>query len=61
MDSGATSHMIISEENMTNLKESKTRVTVGDSKTITGTKGVNWHGYQRRDRKFHHCHYQIWL
>ena len=37
VDSSATSHMINSEENMTNLKNTETRVTVGDSRTLTGT------------------------
>ena len=29
-------HMVNSEENMTNLKDTETRVTVGDRRTITG-------------------------
>ena len=33
-DSDATSHMVNSEEDMTNLKDSETGVTVGDSRTI---------------------------
>ena len=31
---GATSHMVNSEENMTNLKNAKTRVTVGDCRIL---------------------------
>ena len=40
-DSGVMSHMVNSEENITNLKDSETRVTVGDSRTIARTKRVN--------------------
>ena len=36
-----------------NPKDEEIRVTVGDSKTLTGTKLEVWHGYQRRDRKLH--------
>ena len=35
-DSGVTSHMVHPEYNMTNLKDSETRVSVGDSRTETG-------------------------
>ena len=45
--------MVNSEENITNLKDAKTRVTVGDSRTLTGGKGGNWHGYQRHAGKIH--------
>ena len=45
--------MAKSEENMTNLKDAKTRVTVGDSRTLTGGKGGNLHGYQRHAGKIH--------
>ena len=38
---------------MTNLKDVETRVSIGDSITITGTKRGNWHGYQIRDGKLH--------
>ena len=34
-DSVATSHMVNSEENMTNLKNDETRVTIGDIRNIT--------------------------
>ena len=46
--------MLNSKENMTNIKNSETRVTTGDSRTITGVKHGDWSGYQRRDRKLHH-------
>ena len=39
---------------MTSLKDSKTRVTIGDSRTLTGEKCGNCRGYQRRDGKLHH-------
>ena len=45
--------MVNLEENMTNLKDSETRFTVGDSRTLTGKKCGDWHGYQRRDGKLH--------
>ena len=35
--SGDISHMVNLEENTTNLKGAKTRVTLVDSRTITGT------------------------
>ena len=34
-DSGATSYIVNLEENMTNLKDAETQVTIGDSRTIT--------------------------
>ena len=45
--------MVITEVNATNFKVVKTRVTIGDSRTLTGEKRGNWHGYQRCDRKLH--------
>ena len=39
-----TSHMLNSEYHMTNLKDTETKVTVGDHKNITGTKYGDWHG-----------------
>ena len=45
------SHMVNSEENMTNLQETKTQVTIGDSRTLTGEKSGDWHGYHRREVK----------
>ena len=53
-DPGAKSHMVNSEGNVMNLKDYKTRVTVGDSRTLTITIPDNWHEYQIRDRKFYH-------
>ena len=46
---GATSHILNSEENMSNLKDSKTLVTVGYSRKITGAKCGNWHIWHRLD------------
>ena len=37
----------------TNLKDSETQDTVGESKTITGAKRGDWHGYQIHDLKMH--------
>ena len=34
------SHMVKLEENMTNLKDDKRKVTVGDSRTFSGTTGT---------------------
>ena len=45
--------MINLEENMTNLKNDETRVTVGDNRTLTGTKGGDWNRYKRREGKTH--------
>ena len=53
VDSGATSHMVKSEENMTNLKDAKTRVTVGYIRTLTGTKCDNCNIWKKRDGKIH--------
>ena len=53
VDSGATSHMVNSEENMTNLRDAETRVTIGDTRTLTGKKRGNWYIYQRRGIKLH--------
>ena len=52
-DSGATSHMVNSEEKITNLKNVETQVTVGDSITITREKLRNWKDYLRDDGKIH--------
>ena len=46
--------MVNSEDNMTNLKDTKTKVAVGDRKNITGTKRGDSHGWQKRNRKLHH-------
>ena len=45
--------MINSGENRTNLKDDKTRVAVGYSRAITGTKRGDWNGYQIHDGKLH--------
>ena len=45
--------MVNSEENMTNLKDTKTRVTVGDSRKFTRKKRGDWHGWKKRDLKPH--------
>ena len=39
---------------MTKLKYVEAWVTVGDSRTLTGGKHGNWHGYQRRYEKLYH-------
>ena len=52
-DSGAISHMVNSEENMANLNNSETQVTVGDSINLTGKTHGDWNGYQRRGKKVH--------
>ena len=54
VDSGATSHMVNLEENMTNLKNAKTRVTVRDCKTITRTKFGDWQGWQKHSKNIYH-------
>ena len=48
------SHMVKPEENMMNLNNAETQFTVVDSRTHNSTTRVNWHSYQRRDRK-HDC------
>ena len=52
-DSGTTSHKVNLEENMTNLRDSETRFTVGESRTLTGTKYGNWNGCQIHDGQIH--------
>ena len=47
------SRMVTSEENMSNLRNAETIVTVGDSETITGTKCGNWHQYHKHDGKLY--------
>ena len=46
--------MLNPEENMTNLKDAKAQVTVGDIRTPTRTKRGNWHICQKRDRKLNY-------
>ena len=43
--------MVNLEENMTNLKDTETKVTVGDRKTLTRTKYGDWHVWHKCDRK----------
>ena len=52
-DYGATQYMVNLEENMTNLKDAKTRVTIGYRRKLTGKKHGDWHGYQRYDGKLY--------
>ena len=54
IDSSAMSHLVKSEENMTNLVDEETRVTVGVSRTLTGTKRGIWHDYHKHDVRLHH-------
>ena len=51
-DSGATSQMVNSEGNMTNLKDIETRFTIGDSRTLT-KKRDDCYGYHIHDGKLH--------
>ena len=46
--------MVTTELNMTNLRNSKTFVNIGDSGTPNVTKRGVWHVYQKRDGKIHH-------
>ena len=52
-DSGAMSHIVKFEQNMTNLNIAETRIAIGDSITLTGKRCGDWNGYQRRDGKLH--------
>ena len=45
--------MVNSEDNMTNLKDSETKVTVGDRKNLTGTKPRDWNSWQEHNGKLH--------
>ena len=45
--------MVKLEYNMTNLKDTKTRVTLGDSIPITSKKRGDWYGYDKEDEKLH--------
>ena len=51
MGSSDISHIVNTEEKLTNLHDAETRVTVGDSRTLNRTKHCNLHGYQKRDGK----------
>ena len=52
-DSGSTSHMVNSLENMTNLREVKTVVNTGKKKTMMGSLQSDWKEYHKRDGKFY--------
>ena len=39
---------------MTNLKNTKTKVTVGYRKNLTGTKRGEWHGWQKFNGRIYH-------
>ena len=43
--------MVNSEEKMTNLKDSETRVTLGDIIILTRKTHENWHDWQKHDGK----------
>ena len=45
--------MVTTEENITNLSDEETEITVGYSRTLTGTKHGNWHRYHKYDKKIH--------
>ena len=51
MNSSAMTQMVTLVENMMNLKDEETLVTVGDSRTLTGIKHGNLHGCHKPDRK----------
>ena len=39
---------------MTNIKDTKAKVALGDRKTLTGTKYCDRHIWQKRNKKLHH-------
>ena len=41
------SHMVNVKENMTNVQGTETKVAVGDSETLTGTKDGYWPDYHK--------------
>ena len=53
VDSSAKLHMVNLEDNIMNLRDSKKRITLGYSGTLTNTKCGNWNGYHRRDTKLY--------
>ena len=53
VDSGTTSHIVVLEENMTNICNAKILFPIGDIGTLAGTKHGNRHGYQERYVKLH--------
>ena len=52
-ESGATSYMVNSLKNITNLREVKTVVKTGNDKMMRGSLQSDWKGYQKRDGKFY--------
>ena len=46
--------MVNSEDDMMNLKDTKTKVTVGDCKNLTVTKRGDWHDWKKYNTKLHH-------
>ena len=45
--------MVNSEDDMMNLKDTKTKVTVGDCKNLTVTKRGDWHDWKKYNTKLH--------
>ena len=50
-----TSHMLNSEYHMTNLKDTETKVTVGDHRNLTEKKRGDWHGWHKNTGKYILC------
>ena len=53
-NSGATSHLMSSEENMMKPNNAEIKVTIRDSRILTSTNHRDWHSYQKREREIHH-------
>ena len=60
MDSGATSHMVNSEDNLMKLEYAKTGVTVGDSSALIVTTCGNWRCYWIHDEELHSIPLSNW-
>ena len=62
-DSGCTSHMVNSLNNMTKIRELKTLVNTGKKKTMTGQLQEDWKGYHKRDSKVYpqKCTYTAYI
>ena len=45
VNSGATAHMVNSEEKMMNPKNAETQVNIGNIGTLTSIKHGDWRGY----------------
>ena len=54
MESSATSKMVNLEGNMTNIRDAETRFTIADSRTLNGSKRVDWCRYHKCDKKIYH-------